>query len=88
MAEEQEKKKFSVQTAKGRIPVECPVCGGDQFLDIGPAEDAQRRGFRHVVVGVSGENHLAWIPVRFKFCENCGFILQFVIQSGGGGDAK
>jgi hypothetical protein len=81
-------KKFSVPALSGQVHVKCPICANEEFLDSGPADESERRGFRHVVVGVSGSNRLAYIPVRFKFCSNCGFIVQFVIHHRGHKDAK
>lgn len=81
MSQEPEPKAFSFQAISGKVDVKCPICGFDKFLDTGPTKDEERRGFRHVIVGVSGKKRLAYLPIRFKFCANCGFILQFMIPS-------
>jgi hypothetical protein len=74
-------KKFQVPTVlTGRINVVCPICGHDEFLSVVPdLEWAKREGFRHVIVGVYGENTLAAQAVRFQHCANCGYVLKFVI---------
>lgn len=74
--------KFTVQTVlSGRIDVKCPICGHDEFLLNVPVDidRAQREGFRNVVVGIYGEDGLAALPVNFRHCANCGFVLNFVI---------
>ena len=80
--------KLVIPTLSGQTEVTCPICQNKEFLDSGPPEEIERRGYRHVAVGITGTNCLAYIPVRFKFCGNCGFILQFVIQSKESTDAE
>lgn len=68
-----------VQTVNdGRIELRCPVCRHDKFLASGPV-GADRPGFRHVLVGLSGKDSMMATPVGFRHCANCGFVLQFMI---------
>jgi hypothetical protein len=73
-------KKFSVPAVKqGRVNVRCPICDHDEFLSAAPdIETAKREGFRHVVVGIYGEDTLAAQVVRFQHCANCGYVLNFM----------
>ena len=74
--------KWTVPTVlKGRINVQCPICGHDEFLPNVPVDikRAQREGFRNVVVGVYGDDGLAALPVNFRHCANCGYVLNFVL---------
>jgi len=82
--------KFSVPTVRGgRKDVICPICAHDEFLGVNPdVERAKREGFRHVIVGVYGEDRLAALSVRFQHCANCGFILKFVIGKFPEGEAQ
>ena len=81
-------KKFTIPTVnQERITVRCPICGHDEFLSAVPdVEWAKREGFRHVVMGVYGEDTLAAQIVRFQHCANCGYILNFVIGQFPGGE--
>lgn len=77
----------SVKTADGRtISLTCPVCGESTFYTSGPKNEADRKGFRHVIVGISGEEEMLYNPVKFMFCENCGFIMKFMIPTEDGGE--
>lgn len=74
--------KFAVPTIlKGTVVVRCPICGHDEFLSAQPQdiELAKEKGFRHVIMGMFGNDQLAAQPVRFQHCANCGYVLQFVI---------
>jgi uncharacterized Zn finger protein len=74
--------KFTVPTIlKGPVAVRCPICGHDEFLSAEPEdlELAKEKGFRHVIVGMFGNEQLAAQPVRFQHCANCGYVIQFVI---------
>lgn len=81
MTEPVKPQKFSVPTVlTGRKHVVCPICGHDEFLAVAPDAVAQQeKGFRHVVMGMYGQDQLAALPVRFQHCANCGYILNFVI---------
>jgi hypothetical protein len=72
---------FSVPTIfKGRVNVKCPICGHEEFLTSEPEdmELVKEKGFRHVIVGMFGNDQFATQPVRFQHCANCGYVLQFV----------
>jgi hypothetical protein len=74
--------KFPVRTIlKGTIEARCPICGHDEFMSAAPdnLELAKEKGFRHVIVGMFGDDQLAAQPVRFQHCANCGYVIQFVI---------
>jgi hypothetical protein len=74
--------KFNVTTVlRGPVEVKCPICGHDEFLSAQPLnmEMAKEKGFRHVIMGMFGNDQLAAQPVRFQHCANCGYVIQFVI---------
>jgi hypothetical protein len=81
MARPVKPQKVRVPTAlTGPQEVSCPVCRYDQFLTFAPDIDrAKAEGFRHVIMGVYGENQLHALPVRFWHCGNCGYVLNFVM---------
>lgn len=70
----------TVETADGRsVALTCPVCSSSTFYTSGPSEDAKRRGFRHVIIGMSGEDEMLYTTVKFLFCEACGYIMKFML---------
>ena len=74
--------KFNVTTLlRGPVGVKCPICGHDEFLSAKPdnMEMAREKGFRHVIMGMFGNDQFAAQPVRFQHCANCGYVIQFVI---------
>ncbi len=74
-------RKLKVPTVlTGSRDMRCPVCGHDEFLTFAPdLEKAKLEGFRHVIMGVYGEDQLHALPVRFWHCANCGYVLNFII---------
>lgn len=75
-------RKFTVSTIfKGPVDVKCPICGHEEFLSAEPddMELVKEKGFRHVILGIFGNDQLATQPVRFQHCANCGYVIQFVI---------
>jgi len=71
---------YSFRSSDGSlIEVKCPICAHDKFIDSGPSDLTKRRGFFHVVVGVAGDGKMLSMPVRFKACSRCGFIVQNLI---------
>jgi len=81
MTEPLKPRKFYIPTVRaGSKSVVCPICGHDEFLSITPdLELAKQEGFRHVVMGVFGEDRLSALVVRFQHCANCGYILNCVL---------
>jgi rubrerythrin len=81
MAEPLKPRKLDLPTVRGeRTEVRCPICGNDEFLSFAPdVEKAKREGFRHVIMGMYGEDQLNALPVRFWYCANCGYTLNFII---------
>ena len=74
--------KFTVTTLlRGPVGVKCPICEHDEFLSAEPEdmELVREKGFRHVIMGMFGNDQLAAQPVRFQHCSNCGYVIQFVI---------
>jgi hypothetical protein len=86
-AKEPEDRSFTVVAADGaEIRVRCPVCHGDQFGSARPPQDKRRLGFRHVIVGQEIEGGASRrslaLPIRFKYCLSCGYILKFMFLQG------
>jgi hypothetical protein len=78
----------TVNTASGReVSLTCPVCGNEEFLSSGPEDEELRKGFRHVIMGVTGSDATLFQPVRFFACADCGYILKFLLPSEKEGEA-
>lgn len=78
---------FRIKVADGaNVQVRCPVCGTDKFGSARPHQDERRLGFQHVIVGREFKDGMPGqsmtLPVRFKFCLNCGFVLKFILGQG------
>ena len=73
-----------VKTADGRtVQLTCPVCQSSDFYTSGPDKESKRKGFRHVIIGISGGEELLYKSVKFSFCASCGFVMKFMIPEKG-----
>jgi hypothetical protein len=68
-----------IKALSGEVDLTCPICAHREFLSSGPVDEVHRRGFRHVIIGVTNDNNLMYLPVRFFACANCGYLLKFMI---------
>jgi hypothetical protein len=86
MSEEESKgEAFHLKAADGsEIKIRCPVCSADRFGSARPPQSKPGIGFQHVIIGRELESgspgNTLSLPVKFKFCLNCGFILKFIID--------
>jgi hypothetical protein len=85
----QKSQTWQVPTSNGgEIQVRCPICGGNHFGSARPPQDESRLGFRHVIAGqlVDFETNApvgaSALPVKFKYCLTCGYILKFMLLQG------
>lgn len=83
MTQNSEAKTWTLPAITGDVQIKCSVCGHDTFLDTGPPNVADRKGFTHVTIGLTGKKELAFKIIRRKFCANCGYIMEFMIPGGG-----
>lgn len=71
-----------IRTVAGKeVELRCPVCGGVEFVASGPEDEAHRKGFRHVIIGVSGDEATMYQTVRFFCCADCGYIMKFMLPT-------
>lgn len=70
-----------LKAASGRtIKLTCPVCSGSEFYTSGPEDEEHRKGFQHVILGVNrGQEATMYLPVKFAFCGDCGYVLKFML---------
>ena len=78
---------FRIKVADGKsVEVQCPICRTNRFGSARPPQDERRLGFQHVIVGREFEDgapgRTMTLPVRFKFCLNCGYVLKFILGQG------
>lgn len=88
-----EPRPFVIATSSGEdVAVKCPVCAYDKFITARPKIDEDGIGFRHVIVGqsLSGDQPLQFLalPVRFKACANCGYVLKFMLTDQANGEEQ
>jgi hypothetical protein len=72
------------------IEVHCPICGGKHFSSAKPPQIPEGKGFQHVIIGREVERieeeqrgspgRTMALPIKFKFCVNCGFVLKFILE--------
>jgi hypothetical protein len=74
----------------GTLQVKCPVCGASEFSSARPPSPNPKAGFQHVAPGrefIDGKpGNILVLPIKFRYCLNCGFILNFVLEQGQRGD--
>lgn len=67
--------------------VACPICGGEEFGSARPPQE-DGKGFYHVITGrekdieTKESGDLLSIPVNFRFCLGCGYVVKFMIPRG------
>ena len=89
--EEPKEENYRITLGDGRtIDVQCPICGSTHFSSAKPPYLSEGKGFQHVIIGREVErNELEQrsspgktmaLPIKFKFCVNCGFVLKFILE--------